>query len=56
MVISHHHFFVVISPRHELFTWEKDSPPARVLGLPRMARKRFNAFNKEAYEKLALPG
>ena len=28
----------------------------RVGGLPRLACKRFDAFSKETYEKLALPG
>ena len=50
----------------EPFTWQKDSPPRRVPGqvdrvpweggLPCPAYKRFNAFSKEMYAKLALPG
>ena len=42
----------------ELFTWQKAAPPSRVPragGLPCLACKRFEAFSKETYEKLALP-
>ena len=51
---------------HEPFTWQKDTSPRRVPrasrqgaregGLPCLACKGFNAFSKERYEKLALPG
>ena len=50
--------------RLEPFTWQKATPPSRVPvdrvprvgGLPCLACKRFDAFLKETYEKLALPG
>ena len=44
--------------RLEPFTWQKATPPSRVPrvgGLPCLACKRFEAFSKETYEKLALP-
>ena len=52
--------------RDEPFTWQKiarlercpgqvDRVP-RQGGLPCLACKRFDAFSKETYEKLALPG
>ena len=52
--------------RLEPFTWKKATRLAgclgqvdrvpRVAGLPCLACKRFDAFSKETYEKLALPG
>ena len=62
---SRRHVFAVISPRLaeitrlEPFTWQKAIPPSQVPpvgGLPCLACKRFDAFSKETYEKLALPG
>ena len=54
--------------RLEPFTWQKATAPSwvprasrqgalgRPRGLPYLACKRFDAFSKETYEKLALPG
>ena len=52
--------------RYEPFTWQKAIPPSRVRlasrqGAPGrratiLISKRFNAFSKERYEKLALQG
>ena len=64
-------FSLFISPRLaeiarlEQFAWQKATPPCRVPrasrqgapvgGLSCLVGKRFDAFSKETYEKLALP-